>query len=266
MEALIYNNIILRKHSLSQKCLSTLYDVSCRDYGNTYYFNPDIECLDIDTYEKKLRKGSPSHTGDAVIGISTYKDNTANNPRLLIIELRMGYSNPTNLSYSEIADKISYTRSLLGGEVTIDEESVLIFNDNVVSRAKNWLNRRSKTCAELRKCIACSVSDFNSMVKSPKDFPYNPINSKEKIIISILQHTGNSTNTEQIEQIRFWCKEAESYRLKYNLPEFQHMTKVLAEIWSSLKANPANYTEDEILEMQITEEDFEFLIKSPHDL
>lgn len=266
MEALIYNNSTLREHSLSKKCLSTLYDVSCRDYGNTYCFNPDIQCLDIDTYEKKLRKGSPSHTGDAVIGISTYKDNTENNPRLLIIELRMGYSNPSNLSHSEIAYKISYTRSLLGGEGTIDEESVLIFNDNAVSRAKSWLSRRNKTCAELRKCIACSVSDFNSMVKSPNDFPYNPINGKDIIRNSILHHMGKATKTELLKQIRFWCEKAESYRLKYNLPEFQHIAQVLAEIWSSLKANPANYIEDEILEMQITEEDFGFLIQSKDDL
>ena len=90
----IYNNEVVRGHSIYPVCHSTLNAVSRRDYGNTYSFRPDIECLDMDTYEKNvLRKGQPDCTVDAVIGISTYENNRVSSPRLLLVELRMDYDN-----------------------------------------------------------------------------------------------------------------------------------------------------------------------------
>lgn len=260
MEELIYNNDILGKHSLSCHCMSTLNTVSQRDYGNRYPFDPGIKCLDIDTYEKDiLRKDLSFRTGDAVIGISTYQDNTAKAPRLLIVELRMGYDNPSNLSKSAITDKIDYTKSLLGGEITINKESILVFKDEIISQARSWLNRQSKTNGQLKLCIPCSVSEFGSIIRSAEDYPYTPTHSELKIRNSIANHP------EPLEQIRFWCKQAETYRLRHNKPEFRHIAKVLAEIWITFKADPQKYSPDEILEIEITEEDFGFLTHPPLD-
>ena len=103
MENWIYNNSVVEKHSLYPLCNSTLNEVSNRDYPNTNYFNPNIKCLDMDTYEKNiLRKSYANHTADAVIGISTYENNQELNPRLLLIELRIGYESTSNLSKTEI--------------------------------------------------------------------------------------------------------------------------------------------------------------------
>ena len=106
MENWIYNNSVVEKHSLYPLCNSTLNEVSNRDYPNTNYFNPNIKCLDMDTYEKNiLRKSYANHTADAVIGISTYENNQELNPRLLLIELRIGYESTSNLSKTEIEGK-----------------------------------------------------------------------------------------------------------------------------------------------------------------
>lgn len=52
MEERTYNNAIVEKHSFHAISGSTLNEVSNRDYPNSDYFNPDIECLDMDTYER----------------------------------------------------------------------------------------------------------------------------------------------------------------------------------------------------------------------
>lgn len=64
MEPIVYDNDILRKHSLYPHCCNTLQNVSNRDYPNRYSFNPQIECLDIDPYEKKIHSGHPNNTKD----------------------------------------------------------------------------------------------------------------------------------------------------------------------------------------------------------
>ena len=88
MEERTYNNAIVEKHSFHAICGSTLNEVSNRDYPNSDYFNPYIECLDVDTYESKvLRKSQADRTVDAVIGISTHANNRSLNPRLFLIEL-----------------------------------------------------------------------------------------------------------------------------------------------------------------------------------
>lgn len=138
MEEWIYNNKIVQEHSLFRFCGSTLNDVSDKDYQGKYKFNSDIECLDIDEYEKNiLRKQQSFHTGDAVIGIYTYENNRSTDPRLLVVELRMGYINIAHLSKKAMEDKVTYTKSLLGGEKPINKESIFIFNNGFISQARN---------------------------------------------------------------------------------------------------------------------------------
>lgn len=54
MELLVYNNDTVAAHSLYKKCGSTLNEVSNRDYPGKDYFNKEILCLDMDTYEKNV--------------------------------------------------------------------------------------------------------------------------------------------------------------------------------------------------------------------
>lgn len=260
MEEWIYNNKIVREHSLFRFCGSTLNDVSDKDYKGKYKFNPDIECLDIDEFEKNVqRKQQSFHTGDAVIGISAYENNRGINPRLMVVELRMGYVNTSNLSKQDMEAKVTYTKSLLGGEKPISRESIFIFNNSFIEQARSWFDRNSRTGGELRNCIPVSVSDFSVKVKSKSDFPYVPIHKEEDIKMSILLYEEKADWINVFRDIRYWCNKAEEYRYK-NISEFGHITAVLKELWKDFKSKCYTLNDEEELTLLIIEEDFEFLI------
>lgn len=261
MEEWIYNNKIVQEHSLFRFCGSTLNDVSDKDYQGKYKFNPEIECLDIDEYEKKVqRKQQSFHTGDAVIGISTYENNRGINTRLLVVELRMGYVSISNLSKKAMEAKVTYTKSLLGGEKSISRESIFIFNNGFIAQVKSWFDRNSRTGGELRNCIPVSVSEFSVKVKSESDFPYIPIHKKEDIKMNMIQSEVKADWTNVFRNVRYWCTIAEEYRYK-NPSEFGHITTVLKEYWNDFKSNNHVLNDEDELTLLIIEEDFDFLIK-----
>ena len=94
MAAVVFDNTIIFKHPFYPKCKATLQDISDRDYSSgSYQFDPRIECLDMDVYERVICQGNPDKTVDAVIGICTCgSDKRKSNPRLMLIELRMDYT------------------------------------------------------------------------------------------------------------------------------------------------------------------------------
>lgn len=257
----IYNNTVVERHSLFPACGSTLNEVSNRDYPNSNYFNPDIECLDMDTYEKKvLRKSHADRTVDAVMGISTYENNRDLNPRFLLIELRIGYESASNLSKTEMEGKVSYTKSLLGGEKTIEKGSLFIFSQSVASQAERWFDRQSRTGGEIKNCKACSVSDFSTIIKSKSDFPYEPIHKAEDIKNNVQLYEAKAEWKNFIKQVEYWCREAEKYRYT-NPSEFAHIVQVIKSIWNEFRQQAYTLNDDEtlVLECEILEEDFEFL-------
>ena len=163
----VYNNEIIKRHSLYELCHSALNDVSNRDYPGTDYFDRKILCLDMDTYEKDiLRKTHPQPTMDAVIGVSSFGNSQVNGSGLLFIELRIGFKNISNLSRTEIERKLAHTKDLLGGEIAIVKDSVFVFNNRLSPVARRWFDRQGRAGNSLSHCIACSVSDFSNIIKS----------------------------------------------------------------------------------------------------
>lgn len=255
-EQWVYNNEVLRGHSLYYSCPSTLNEVSNRDYPNTNYFNPDIECLNMDFYEHKvLRKWQANNTVDAVIGISSYEKNQAKNPRLLLVELRIDYDNVSNLSKTEMERKVCYTKSLLSGEKPINRESVFIFNEKLASRAVSWFSRESRTGGELQNSLVYSVLGFAEKVKSLADFPYEPIHTKEEIQKSILFYKDKLDWMMFFKQVRYWNEVTYSC----NPMECRHIQEAVKEIWKSFRQEKYELTDDEESEAMVLEEDIYFL-------
>lgn len=63
----MYLNETVREHSLYRLCPALLNGVSNRDYPGSDYFDTRIECLDMDSYEKKvMHKAQADNTVDAV--------------------------------------------------------------------------------------------------------------------------------------------------------------------------------------------------------
>ena len=78
----------------------------------------------MDTYETTISHGSADSTTDAVIGISTCENKVMSEHRLLLVELRMRYLSANTLSKGDLESKVSHTRDLLDGELTIEHENI----------------------------------------------------------------------------------------------------------------------------------------------
>lgn len=259
MELWIYDNKIVQKHSLYPLCKSTLNDISNRDYPNTNYFYSDIKCLDMDTYENNiLRKDLSEHTVDAVIGIANYKKNHAYDPRLLLVELRINYKSTSNLSKSEMEGKVSHTKALLGGEISINKESIFIFNNKLISQAKWWFNREKRTGGELSHCEAWSIKEFSTNINSILDFPYQPIHKEKDIIDNIQQYENELDWILFFKQIKFWCNKSEEFRYSNRL-ESDHIKNTITKIWTNFKQKDHIFNDNEEIEKLILEEDYEYL-------
>ena len=255
MEPMIYDNHVVREHSLYARCPSTLNEISNRDYPGTDYFNPDIIGLDMDDYERRTCHGHANNTVDAVIGICTCQNKKKSSPRLLLVELRMGYEKANNLSKSEMERKILHTKELLSAEKTINRESVFIFDERVAAQARHWFAQRSaEGGGELRHIVVYSVKDFNRAVLSYDDMPYTPINSPEHIQKSLKELADQEQWPSFFEKVCFWFKKAEQYR--YTMPfEYKSIKEAVSQVWSTFRAN-SKLKEDDELYAQIIEEDF----------
>ncbi len=261
MEQWIYNNQLVERHSIYTLCGSTLNEVSNRDYPNSNYFNPDIRCLDVDYYEKVVsHKSQADNTVDAVIGISSFENNRATNPNLLLIELRINYQSANTLSKTEMERKVKHTKALLGGESPIKKESFFIFNDKVAPQAEYWFFQQSQTGGELKNCIVCSTTQFPDIIKAISDFPYTPINNKENIQSSVQPSYKKNDWKNFIKTVKYWCTTAYKYQYK-NPSEFKHIKEVITAIWQDFKQAGYTLNEEESFEMEFLEEDFPFLIK-----
>ncbi len=258
MEQLIYNNEVVKGHSLYSSCSSTLNDVSNDDYHNSNYFDPDIECLDVDYYEQKiLQHQQPNPTVDAVIGIQTYNNNSATNDRLLIIELRIDYKTTSTLSKTEMEQKVNYTKILLGRDIDINSKSFFIFNESLAPQAKRWFSVRQREGGEFKNCESFSINEFNNLIKSSTVLPYVPKYPQEQILKDLNKHI--SVNSEYIKQIDFWCEIARSYQYK-NPYEFNHIKDIIKDEWRKFKNNITWIDEEEEFSADILEEKFSFII------
>ena len=148
---IVFDNAILLSHSAYSKGYGCkLNDVSIRDY-KTGGFNDKIVCIDLDSYEKIEKSGSPDKTMDAVIGISNYQNNRRVSKRLLMVELRLDYKSSRNLSGTELRRKSShspyspiYSPAQISGEIEScgkDIDSIIKISDKWLQEARNYAVR-----------------------------------------------------------------------------------------------------------------------------
>lgn len=231
MEQKVFDNTVVQKSSLYSRCAETLQGLSQRDYPNKYEFNPNIECIDLDSYERMVNRGNLENTMDAAIGVCDCSKNKRKTfPRLLLVELRMGYRNVDNLSAKDLLNKVNHSIDLLGTEIPIDKNCIFIFDDTVYAQARRWFFSRANAKTAYKVFSAHSVTTFSSYVKSLDDIPYIPLvdTSVIKQQVSNLAHIDDLRGI--LEQIKYWFNEAKKY--KYSNPsEFENLITVLIELW-----------------------------------
>ena len=252
-EQLVYNNDILKDVPIYDKCHSFLRKVSEKDYPDTVFFNPEIECLDMDHYEKNvLCTPHAGNTVDAVIGIESYKGNRFSNARLMLVELRMGYESVNNLSKTIMSRKVEHAKVYLIGR-RVEKKSFFIFSETLIHQAKRWFDSYHREGGSFVYCIPVSVSEFDGMVYSKDNVPVVYIHSEEDIRRDI---ESKEKPSEFIAQVSFWLDKSREYRYKGKQNECDHIMSVVKELWKSFKNKGMVLSESDELNVEILEEDY----------
>lgn len=213
----VFDNAILLSHSAYSKGYGLkLNEVSIRDY-KTGGFNDKIVCIDLDTYERATKTGSPNNTMDAVIGICNYQNNRRVSKRLLLVELRLDYKSSRNLSGTELRRKSSHSRALLGMEVNIDPNDYFIFDDKIIEESRRKINNLAIENGYKDKWHSQTVEEFNNFVQDAELLPYFPVNAPDQIN-SEIESCGKDINC-LIKVSSKWLQEARNYKDRYNFNE-----------------------------------------------
>lgn len=259
MEPIVYDNDILRKHFLYSHCCNTLQDVSNRDYPNRYSFTPQIECLDIDPYEKMIHSSHPNKTMDAVIGICSCRNGKQKiSPRLLLIELRMDYKNIRNLSVSGINEKVDYTKTLLGAEIPLEKIHFFIYDKSISEQAKRWFKSKANEGIIPQHYVAWSVDDFGANVVSIDNLPYIPKNDINQILKDGQSAIDAKAWGKLFSFMHHWLDKAKGYKYS-NSFEYECLICTLFTIWEQFKELSVSLSEDEEFYVLIIEEELSFI-------
>lgn len=107
-----------------------------REGGPANAFPGAMRCIDLDAYEKGLKKGIHNPTVDAVIGVFSGKIS-----ELVLVELRLNYEKADNLSPTKLEKKVSCSKDILSGCGKLHPIVYFVFNHRVQSQARSWFAR-----------------------------------------------------------------------------------------------------------------------------
>ena len=260
MEPSVYNNDFLSRHSLFAYCASTLNEVSERDYPGKNYFDPQIACLDVDTYETSVCHGNADSTTDAVIGISTCINKVMSSHRLMLVELRMNYQSANNLRKSDLESKVSHTKDLLDGELPIDPQSIFVFTDSVAPQARHWIESRRHEGGLIKSFKAYSVREFCNNVKSIDDMPYTPIFNPVRLTNELDSFVNTAQWKGLFEKLNFWLRTAENLRYS-NTFEYESIQQTVKSWWQQFReVHSVLSNEDDELDALIMDEEIHTIL------
>ena len=104
--------------------------------GPANAFPDAMRCIDLDAYEKGLKKGIHNPTVDAVIGVFSGKIS-----ELVLVELRLNYVKADNLSPTKLEEKVSCSKNILSGCGKLHPIVYFVFNKQVQPKARSWFAR-----------------------------------------------------------------------------------------------------------------------------
>jgi len=136
----------------NSNCLQKINDIIKNEGGNTFPFNANDIALNLDkvVIEKHLQNLCSM---DMTIGISQN-----NAKKMLLIEFKLNYRVPKNISGKECKRKIQDSIKLLGQEIAISNTPIFIFKTNLLSQAKNILSRQ----LGIPKVEVLGIEDFRT--------------------------------------------------------------------------------------------------------
>lgn len=120
-------------------CIQKIDSVCIKDGAKRTCFTNEI-CLNLDDYEvhNAKRNGTANQkTMDFCFGVKTPNDKK----KIVLVELRLNYTNWKNLRKNELDEKISHSKVILGQSPIILNHFYFIFSSQIKNQAHNYLRR-----------------------------------------------------------------------------------------------------------------------------
>lgn len=253
---LIYNPDFCNTQVWALKYRTTLNGLCQKDY-NKNYFSEDFACIDMDSYEKD-QIGDNDQSVDGVMGITCGQ----NNSQALLVELKLGMTNPAQFSPDKAKGKIKHSCDILHGKgVSICDKVFFLYPTNIAPQIRNRINRLAKTDKKLINIEATDVSGFENSVKSDNAITYKPVHEESEILESIDKSFCEfDLNENKFEEIcEYWKMKAEEEKVKYNLDECEHIVSVVLTKLDALSSMP-NLSDNQIFDIQFYQLEFKSIV------
>ena len=261
-EVFYHSPEIIYSFPVQERFKSSLDVLSLRDYKKSY-FKKDIPAIDLDEYEKSKNPQSADRTVDALVGVCLVKQGKPSNAKVLLVELRMGYTNINNVSTTEIKEKIDGSIDLIKGiktQTDIAQVVCLIFNNNIYQQSINWLQRQ-KHNNKLKSCEVFNPDDFCNFINLGKDLKSEPSNETKSLCQDVIREaqSGNwSYFLDNFEKLR-------NYFYKYvKLNEMNECKFIAGEIYKAVEAlrrDVSSQSEDDTIIQEFICDEFSNLVK-----
>lgn len=141
-----YDNGVIEQLDLYPKYGSNLQQISQKDYGTKYPFDPNIKALDLDRLEHDAHKSSIKKSMDAAIAVLINSNNIHSSSHLLLIEFRMDCVSIGQISCTELKNKVSFSSNMLSGTAPIDTKHyIFVYKSGFCEQVKNYFFRKRKS-------------------------------------------------------------------------------------------------------------------------
>ena len=116
-------------------CIQKINDIIKIEGGNTFPFSEDNVALNLDKVVKEKHLHN-FRSMDMTIGVSQN-----NVKKMLLIEFKLNYKVPANISEDECKRKIQNSKTLLGQEIAISNTPIFIFKTAHLNKAQRTINQ-----------------------------------------------------------------------------------------------------------------------------
>ena len=257
MNKVVVNNSLIEQHPFWSCCGSSLLAVAKKDSPHGRYFcNMDISVLDLDLYEEKKVTGitDKGSTVDGVVGVALdFQNNKFISPQLLLVELKLNNESTKAFSSDNIKKKISHSIDLLGADIPLYSNYLVVFEDNIAPKFVALFNRWIKANELSKNLEAISVNELQNCLVVPSDWPIKSRYNESDIKQDLFVHISNLDFDKFIQQFEFWLEKGKTAGYSSDYVTSSVIYQCLKEVIIEIKVLD-KLTEEDLLYLEILEE------------
>ncbi|MDE6611848.1 MAG: hypothetical protein K2K22_04725 [Muribaculaceae bacterium] len=252
----VYNPHLTEAHPIDSQFKMSFAEILHKDYGdNTYGFSADVLgmlCIDHDAWEKSVSGQENDKTMDCSTSIAAFDNNrfSYSHHRHLLIELKLKCV-AHNLNKNDYTGKIGHSRSLLTGHPQ-HPSNIFIFTEKVQRKAKSDIAQWSRGSggAIFKSVLAMTPGNLNEYIGFEHQFPYKPLNERQKITEGLTDAHGDPDKLYKI--LSYWKEQAALHMGAYRHLEYLHICTTIASISDELLDSLPEGIDKEAIRIELT--------------